>query len=83
MVVGPPDLPASSGLKWRVGPKVAEQVTTMMDENRVGEIRQKLREPVEIRAGEFKPLGECTTDDLRAAAQLSDQRPDNVPSSRQ
>lgn len=46
----------------------------MRDNNRVGEIRQQLREPVEIRAGEFKPLDECTTADLRAAADLIEQR---------
>lgn len=42
-----------------------------MGEERVRELRQKLREPVEIRHGEFKPLGECTPDDLRAAAQFA------------
>ncbi|MGH3846527.1 MAG: hypothetical protein ACRDS0_34695 [Pseudonocardiaceae bacterium] len=45
-----------------------------MGEERILELRQRLREPVEIRHGEFKPLGECTAHDLHAAAQLSDQR---------
>ncbi|MGH3527966.1 MAG: hypothetical protein ACRDQ6_11730 [Pseudonocardiaceae bacterium] len=47
---------------------------TTVGEERILGLRRRLREPVEIRHGEFKPLGECTAQDLHAAKQLSDQR---------
>jgi hypothetical protein len=40
--------------------------------------RDVFAEPVEVRPGKFKPLGECDADDLEAAAELCRVRGDEA-----